>query len=51
MVDNGGYILEMGSNHLLVASNSGSNFFSCVLRGLESLVLLFFSEYTNWSFY
>ena len=49
--DNGGYILEMCSGHSLVALYFGPNFFSSHFGALESLVLSFLFEYTNWSFH
>ena len=49
--DNGSYIPEMYNGHSLVASYSGANFFWSHFGLLESLVLSFLFEYTNWSFH
>ena len=49
--DNDGYILEMCSGHSLVALYSAPNVFLSHFGALESLVLSFLFEYTNWSFY
>ena len=49
--DNGGYIFGTCSGHSLIASYSGPNFFSSHFGALESLVLSFLIEYTNWSFH
>ena len=49
--DNGGYILKMCTGHSLVASYSGPKKNSSFFKDLESLVLSFLFEHTNWGFH